>query len=267
MLLVQDSIKVPLRFADPDKPAGVMMAKAQDQSSMSFVEHEIEVRNGRCCDEEVSLDTTGFELVKHRTAVTDFESDEQIERIYKPEVIALVKSLTGCRRVVLFHELGRWETGEERGLRKPAGNAHIDYTVESMRTWVRQKIGDEEAEAEFSSGRWAVLNVWRGITTVERQPLAVADARTIDFDNFKDVPIHHLPGEPTPFTGRNLMHDPKQKWYYFPLMKPDEALVFRQFDSDESKPQPVAHGAINDPTSAPDAALRASYEVRAAVFF
>ncbi|MCE0766870.1 hypothetical protein LWC35_28775 [Pseudonocardia kujensis] len=81
------------------------------------------------------------------------------------------------------------------------------------------------------------------------------------------VPIHERPDEPQPFVGLNLMYDPKQRWYYFPDMQPDEALLFRLWDTDPSVPFPVAYSAIDDPTSRPDAAPRASVEARTVAFF
>jgi hypothetical protein len=46
------------------------------------------------------------------------------------------------------------------------------------------------------------------------------------------------------------------------LLRADEILVFKLCDSDPDANQFTVHTAFNDPTSAPDAAFRQSYEIR-----
>jgi hypothetical protein len=51
-------------------------------------------------------------------------------------------------------------------------------------------------------------------------------------------------------------------------MTPDEALIFKVFDSDKNAPaRYTAHTAFDDPASPPDAPFRESIEVRALAFF
>lgn len=210
-----ESVHVTLRFADPDKPGGILYAKAMDLSTLSFISHDdIEIVNARCSPGAFSLEKTGFELIRHETRVTDFESEEQIERIYKPEIEKLLTGRTGARRVVLFQPQGRWEDGEMRGLRQTDGNAHMDYTVESFEIWIRQLLGEDEGNKEMAAGCWGINTVWRGITPVERRPLAVCEGSTIDFENdFKDIALHLTPNEAKPFHGRNMLYRPDQRWY------------------------------------------------------
>jgi hypothetical protein len=262
-----NEIQAEMRFADPDRPAGVLYARALDSSTNNFVYEDVRVQNARRSAERFSLETTGFELVVWPTEVTDFGSAEQVDGIYKPEMVTLLKERTGARRVVVFQAQGRWEDGEKRGLRQTAGNAHMDYTADSFRLLVRQALGDEEADAEMAAGRWGIINVWRGMKPVERRPLALCDARTLNFANgFVDVPIHLMPGQETPYQGRNMIYAPECRWFYFPQMQPEEALVFRQFDS-ESSIKAAPHSAIDDPTSPANARQRESFEIRAVVFY
>lgn len=72
--------------------------------------------------------------------------------------------------------------------------------------------------------------------------------------------------EPLTSEGYNVFFNPRQRWYYFPRLAADEALVFRLCDSDPNAIQYTAHTAFEDPTSAPDAAFRQSYEIRTIAF-
>jgi hypothetical protein len=259
-------IRTPIRYAHPTDPAGYLVATAHARSTTSFVAHDTCVANARLVEADCTLDGPGFTLVSHKTAVTDFLDQHQVDNIYVPEIEALVARLTGASRVIVFHKLGRYEGGEAIGQRQPAGNAHIDYDEGSFRCWVRQELGEEEAERLLGK-RWAAINVWRGITPVERRPLAFIDGRTVADDALLTVPILERVDKTTPYAGYNIKYDPAQAWYYYPDMQPDEALVFTLFDTDPDRTQRVAHSAIDDPISTPDAAPRASFEVRTIAFF
>ena len=260
------SVTVPLAYADPASPPGLFYALQHADSTCRFRPVDTVIRNARTVDEEFSLATTGFQLVDFPTRVQDFTDEAELDRVYDAELQELVRSLTGAEKVIVFHRITRQEGGESLGGRQPARNPHVDYDGAGFEEWVRQTLGDEADR--WLAGRWTAVNVWRGIRPVERTPLAVTDARSIRRDeDFVPVPIHERPGAPTPFTGLNLKHDERQRWYYFPDMQPDEALCFRLYDSDPSAVFPVAHSAIDDPTSRPDAAPRYSIEARTVAFY
>ena len=50
--------------------------------------------------------------------------------------------------------------------------------------------------------------------------------------------------------------------FYYPRMVPDEALLFKVFDSEKDVPRFVFHTAFDDPTAPVDAPPRKSIEVR-----
>lgn len=65
-----------------------------------------------------------------------------------------------------------------------------------------------------------------------------------------------------------MTYNPGQRWFYFPQMQADEAVLIRCFDSARSGAARFsAHGAFEDPGSPPDAPPRESIEVRTLVFF
>ena len=66
----------------------------------------------------------------------------------------------------------------------------------------------------------------------------------------------------------HIAYHPAHVWFYFPEMTRDEALVFKVFDSDESKPARfTAHTAFDDPNTPEDGWARESIETRTFAFF
>ena len=188
------------------------------------------VRNGRDALGELSLERNGFVLVDHKTAVKSFFDPEELESVYYPEVERLIKETSGASRVVIFdHTLrsGNEDEREERLIREPVLSAHNDYTEWSGPQRVRDLMGIE-AEALLKR-RFAIVQVWRAINQpIESNPLAMADARSVAFEDFM-IAERRYPGR----VGQTyrLKHNPNHRWFYFPRMRRDEAIVFKVYDS------------------------------------
>lgn len=56
-----------------------------------YDERQKTVHDIRGTEEQYTLDTTGFEIYSHESAEKDFVDDEQIKRVYYPEVEELLK--------------------------------------------------------------------------------------------------------------------------------------------------------------------------------
>lgn len=227
----------------------------------------VDIHNGRAHPERFSLDGSGFVLVEHHTDVTDFFDCEQIESVYYPEVERLIREISGARRVVLFdHTLRSGDEGEReaRLVREPVLSAHNDYTEVSGPQRVREILPDEAEE--LLKRRFAIIQVWRAINLpIEANPLAVADARSVAMDDFlvAERRYPHRVGQ----TYR-LMYNPRHRWYYFPKMQRDEALVFKVYDSaTDGRARFTPHSSFDDPTSPPGGRPRQSIEARAFAFF
>ena len=71
--------------------------------------------------------------------------------------------------------------------------------------------------------------------------------------------------------GENLAVDPRDehKWYYYPRMMPEEALLFKTFDSADEPglARFTIHSAFDDPKTPPDAPMRESIETRVVAIF
>ena len=228
----------------------------------------VPIRDARPFADQLSLEEQGFLLRHHKSAVSDFYDEEQLCTLYYAEIDRLLKVATGAEKVVIFdhtiRSVPRAKLGQA-GMREPVRRVHNDYTETSGRRRVRDHLESDEADVRLGQ-RFMEINVWRPITgPLEDAPLAVCDARTIAPDDLiaSDLIYRDKVGE-TYAVARNPAH----RWFYFPKMQPDEALLIKCFDSDEDNPgRFTAHTAFDDPTTPANAAPRESIEVRALVFF
>ena len=233
-----------------------------------YRQYEMVVHNGRPVRDTFDLDTHGFVFVDHQTRVKDFTDEAERTGVYNVEVQALIRKHSGASHVVVFDHTLR--VSDEEGqkaidARPTVKGVHNDYTEASAPRRLREIVGDEEAERRLRK-RWAIIQVWRPIRgTVLIDPLGICDGRSIPQKGFIRVErrYKYRTGEVY-----HIAHDPMHRWYYFPRMTRNEALVFKVFDSDTSKPSRfTAHSAFDDPNTPPDAPPRESIETRTFAFF
>jgi hypothetical protein len=209
----------------------------------------------------------GFMLTRHETKVSNFYDPDEVRTVYYPEVVQLMKNVTGTSKVVVFDHNVRCAPMAERGeneARKPVMMAHNDYTLRSGPQRVRDLVGAEEAAALLRY-RFMEINVWRPIRgPVQANPLAVCDARSMTQEDFVAMDLKYQE------TGEvyAVAFNPNHRWFYFPRMQRNEVLLLKGYDSsDDGRARFTAQTSFDDPTTSPDAAARESIEVRTLVFF
>jgi hypothetical protein len=271
-MLARDTIKARLNYViDTGTPPVQYIDWPEMQHKAvpaQYRQHEVSIRNGRPLRDTFKLDTHGFVFVDHLTSVNDFTNSDERKRVYDAEVQELIKRSSGASSVVVFDHTIR--TGDEarrkaESARPPVKSVHNDYTENSAPRRLREIIGDAEADARLKR-RYAIVQVWRPIRCkVVMDPLAICDARSIPPQGFILVQRRY------PYrTGEvyHIAYHPAHLWYYFPEMERNEALVFKVFDSDASKPARfTAHTAFDDPHTPADAWPRESIETRTFAFF
>ena len=233
----------------------------------NFTDESVTIHNGRTLMQESSLDAEGFMLVRQETAVADFYDDAQIENVYHPELKSLLNEYTGATRVEIFDDTRRsssLDTQRSRGIREPASIAHNDYTAASGVKRLNDLYPDEASE--LLQRRFAIVNVWRSIAgPIENYSLVMCDATTLDDRHL--VAIERRAEERVGEL-QVVLHDASQRWYHFPRMQMDEALLFKTFDSEtDGRTRFTVHSSFDDPTAPPDAAPRESIETRCFLFF
>ncbi len=227
----------------------------------------ITIRNGRPYAGNFALDENGFRFVRHDTKVLDFFNEDEVRGVYYPEMEALVKAQSGATRVVVFDHTLRTaddDLREKRRIREVVRRVHNDYTEWSGPQRVRDLL-PKESDALLRR-RFAIVQVWRPIRLpVETFPLAICDARTLSHDDLI-VSERRYPDR----IGQTyaIKYNPQHRWYWFPRMRRDEALVFKVYDLlNDGRARWTAHTAFDDPTAPPNARPRESIEIRTLAFF
>jgi hypothetical protein len=230
--------------------------------------HTVVVSDLRPILDEVSLDREGFDLVHHRSAVRDFYDEEEVKRVYYPEVERLLKEVTGADRVLVFDTTVRRRVPgmldrTSGGPRQPVPHVHVDHTERSGPQRVRDLLPDEADE--LLRGRVQIINVWRPIRgPLKDTPLAVCDARSVKPEQLvpSDLVYKDRVGETYGVT-----FDPRHRWFYAPDMETGEALLLKCYDSKtDGRARFAPHTAFTDPTTPADAPARESIEIRTLVF-
>jgi hypothetical protein len=269
---IPDAVTAALKYlVDTGERPVTRMAESGDEESQcsgTYAPYDVRIHNARALAPAATLDREGFELRRHDTAVEDFYDDEEVRAVYYPEMECFVRRVTGATRVVMFDHNTRTE-GEVRArhanARGPAHLVHNDLTAWAAPRRVRGLLPAAEAEA-LLAGRVASINVWRPIRgPMERSPLALCDARSVvSWDLVaSDMVYQHRRGEEF-----RCIFSPHHRWYYFPRLRREEAVLIKIYDSaEDGSARFTLHSAFDDPTSPANAAPRESIEVRTFAFF
>jgi len=229
--------------------------------------HRVKILNGRPLAARFDFEREGFRFVGDKSQVRNFHDENEIRRVYYPECEALIQKVSGAKRVVVFDHTLRTASDEQREnqkIRDIVSRVHNDYTEWSGPQRVRD-IMDEEAEG-LLRGRFAIIQVWRPINhPVESHPLAICDAQTV---RPKSLVVNERHYQDRVGQTYAITYDPEQRWYWFPRMRPDEALIFKVYESlRDGRARWTAHTAFADPHMPPHARPRESIEIRTLAFF
>ena len=258
---------------------------------------------------EVDLARSGFELLGESVgAGVDFLKHGNVVRDLYPECEQLLASATGAQAFAFDHNI-RYASGKQNAQRiaggqtvqGPAHMVHGDYTLRSARARLQAlsaapggndtlkqflatgetAVPAELADAALAGGRFAIINVWRNIAPepVVRDPLALCDGRSVSPEELVVFEIHYKDRVGENYFARRA---DSHAWYRYPEIRPDEALLIKQWDSagtlaasngdkGAAAGDPHCtfsfHTAYTDPAQPEDAPERRSIEVRCAVLY
>ncbi len=220
-----------------------------------------------------SVHREGFELWYAPSSVADFHDAPAVVGTYHAECAALACAATGGSSAIVFdHQVRQREAGRppltfgRGGGSRPGGvgRVHNDYSEASG----RRRLGLVLRDAALASRvrRFCIVNVWRSIRgAIVDTPLAVCDARSVSRRELVAGEIRYADRQGEIYLFR---HSPAHRWYYYPGMDRDEALVFKQFDSQVGGvARFTPHAAFDLPDIPADAPLRESIEARCLVLF
>lgn len=172
---------------------------------------------------------------------------------------------TGASRVFIFDHTVRRDSaplgsGNSKA-RGPVQRVHIDQSYSASLSRVPHHLPDEAEE--LVKGRVQIINVWRPIKTVKRDPLAVAEASTV---SDSDLVVNELIYPNRRGETLAVRYNDGQRWFYKSQLTPNEVLLIKCFDSKtDGRARRVPHTAF-DNLAGDDVPTRESIEIRALVF-
>jgi hypothetical protein len=234
--------------------------------SAAFYDYRVQIHDARRLEAPPSLDTQAFTLRRHPTRVRNFYDTAEVERVYYAELERLIKEATAARSVLIFDHTVRGNAvslQKDSSIKEPVHRVHNDYTPESGLRRIHDLLPRRTAD-RLLRRRILEVNVWRPIRgPLRTRPLAVCDASSMRPDDFVacDLYFRDRVGEIY-----YVKYRERHRWYYYPDMQRDEALLIKCFDSDSSRVGAGAHAAFEHPHTPPDALPRESIEARAFAF-
>jgi hypothetical protein len=276
------------------------------------VRQSVPVFNARQRDEKPTLHAMGFELLHEALAEPklDFFDHEQVVSHYYPHCESIIEAATGAKAFAFDHNLRSAPSKQAKQrivggqhVQEPLQLVHGDYTLTSAPQRLRDLTeppgindtlrgvlaadealisSDQAQHALEDGGRFAIINLWRNIATepVLSKPLALCDSRSVAPQDLVVFEIHYEDR-----IGENYFakHTDSHRWFYYPEMSRDEALLIKQWDSSGPLAQSEGtradasdmsatstfsyHSAFEDPGTLPDAPDRQSIEVRCIVLY
>jgi hypothetical protein len=211
---------------------------------------------------ELDLDTQGFVLTRHRSEVADFRDDAQVTRTYYEEMKRRVAELTGAEHVFMLQHVRRTETSKSFN-EAYARYVHCDFSVPVATRSARRMLVERgrlaPEEAERCAFAW--YNVWQPFDReVAQNPLTMIDSRTVREDELVEYTFaDYGDGDGVALVP---IFSPEHRFYYFPRMQTNEAIVFKQLDSRPDRSRFCPHTSFHDPTAPADAPGRRSIELR-----
>ncbi|CAD6445369.1 6b059853-dbd1-4f3a-bf40-c7bdab650e3a [Sclerotinia trifoliorum] len=241
---------------------------------------KVTVHDIRGSEDQHTLDTTGFQIVNHVSQEKNFIDDENIKGDYYKETEELLKRETGASKIFIFdHTIRReapngtdpapitTETPKDNSSpvfvqRGPVQRVHIDQSYSASVNRVPYHL-PEEAD-ELLKGRFQIINVWRPIKTIFKDPLGVAAANSVDEKDLVPIKLIYPDREGETYAVR---YDPGHKWHYLYKQTPAEVLLIKCFDSKtDGRARRVPHSAFVN-LEHEGGEKRESIEVRALVFY
>lgn len=166
---------------------------------------------------------------------------------------------------------------EKTNMTTPARLVHVDQSYSGAKTFIADNIDSGLAE-KLTRSRWAIINVWRPLKPLRRDPLGVCDGSSVSDDDLygSAIRLKRPDGKYEDISKGDgfelwLAKRPQQegshKWWYWSGMSPDEVILIKCFDSKkDGRCRRAPHSAFEDKRYVNEEA-RTSVEVRCLVFW
>jgi len=241
---------------------------------------------------DFSFHDTGFTLHKmsRPSATTNWRSQTDI-KTFQAEMEPVLRDLVpGAKRIEWTYQVlrGLQDMSDEPVL---VNSVHLDYAQnDTVRDDFYAEYGFDgivkETGIDLSGGEdngteklAAILGVWKPIymnSPVCDHPLAIMDARTFSPDDERALGLHlgiidflvfenlRFVWERIHFMISQIVHRASQRWYYYPMQRTDEVLLFTHYTRGHHFATP--HASFTNPHCTRGMETRKSVEMRVAVY-
>lgn len=253
---------------DGSCPTPIFIGKGRITNERPHRAHNFIVTDVSGDEGNFTLDSHGFQYCRHESRDKDFTDEKAIQSAYYEECEQLLKDVTGAGRVHIFnHKVRRGPTQwhhlgfNNLANRGPVTRTHVDQSYTGAELRLRWEFPNEADE--LVKRRYQIINIWRPIETILKDPIAVADASSVP-----DTDLVGAGMTEENFKGESwvVRHSQNHRWYYKHQMTPRDILLIKCFDSDTSVARRSLHSAFEDPAYR-DGESRQSIEVRCLVTY
>lgn len=263
----RQNVETSINYARPTTQVALMDDANKENVRIDLIAQNVTIFDARPEMENFKLERNAFQYASLDSKLKNVLDTQEIHSVYYREIADLVRGVTGAEHVSVFGEAVRsGKPGVYEGSRTPVFNAHVDYDRNTAQH-IAQKMAPEDRADRYLKGRWMIINIWRPLKTVYRNPLAIADGSTMSLDDLQLCLLTASVSGVTPAYGLNICSNPKHRWYYLSEMQPNELLLFKMVDSDPEAVQWGAHTSFEIPNTPAEAPPRESIEVRCVAYF
>ncbi|KAJ5521056.1 hypothetical protein N7463_001509 [Penicillium fimorum] len=257
-----------------------------------YATHPVQIHDIKGSMEDFTLNKQGFQIYRHESAEKEFRDDDQIKAVYYPETEKWLKDVTGATKVkvcthlvrrdpreALDATIGNSDLADTDTIPKvvPARFVHVDHSRKGAIGFLHENFSPDEA-ANLLKTRWSIINVWRPLKSVHRDPLAVCDSRSVKDEELIPMTVCLPPkGSATydnvsvgDFETLSTRMNPDHRWYFKSEQKPDEPLLIKIYDSKSETDRDLAGRVLHTSFTIPgteDKEPRESIEIRCFVFY
>ncbi|KAL1602400.1 hypothetical protein SLS60_005816 [Paraconiothyrium brasiliense] len=208
----------------------------------------IPVHDVRNKQDQYTLDKNGFQYFHDPVAgLQDANTEEEIWNVLRPATEDLVKKVTGAHKVVILtHRIRNLaEDSNKRADNKaPAHRVHTDFTCAGALNQLKNIVRDPAERTTLGGDRIMVINVWRPLKVIKRDPLAMLDWETVQPGDI--IPNRMVFSEQNWSEMGMVKHSSQHEWLYLESQTPEEPVVFKQYDSGVRAGMTVPHSAFVD---------------------
>jgi hypothetical protein len=294
-----DGVPATVSYLAPGSARNALyVAPADHLATARYEPRVVTVRDARPRAGDFTLDGAGFTLTRHRSAINGLDDAAALDDVYTPEALALARELTGADHVVSLGWMLRSSSPERALALPPAPDVHVDL-INGVIAQRYARVHARSALPRPGEYRRAVYtSLWRVLSPPPQDwPLALCDYRSVADDEgvpnflFRVASLPESPGRELPAELSDAAFDeagaesaaavfefrPAHRWWYFPAMSRDEALLIKLHDTDRSVAWRAPHTSFLDSTvfldgtapaghAAPGGGHRESIELRSVAY-